>query len=198
MNPKVIGAIAAIILALAWIQRSMHPGPPAEQTMPAQGIGQVLAEQVALAADDQGPVAFAFTSAGPIEEQAELEAFKKTLAQHKNITLMDCKVIKLSETSVGSLPFDQFATFIKEHSKAKAIVFALGITSFTEDQIATLPKPTPKLIVVDWNPQYLDRAIKLGLVKAAIRSRHLTALPETTPKTPRQWFDYYCEVVTPQ
>ena len=46
---KIIGAVLIVVLALAWLQRSMNPKPIEDEAMPPYAVGQVLAEQAAKA-----------------------------------------------------------------------------------------------------------------------------------------------------
>ena len=194
---KIIGSVLLIAVALAWLQRSLHPQPPAEQFMPAKGLGQVLAEQAAIAANDQGRAVFVYMPSGEIEGPAQLEGFQNALGQHKHITLTATKTINPMETASGKLTFNQYAAIINEYSNASVIVFAVGVTSFTGAQMATLPQPSPKLVVMDWKPGDADRGMEAGLVKAVVSTRRLTSVPTDHPKTSGQWFDRYYDLMTP-
>jgi hypothetical protein len=133
-----------------------------------------------------------------VRGKAELEGFQQTLGQHKNITLVATTTFNPSETAFGSLSFQQLATVVNEATNVDVIVSFLGVTSFTDAQMATLPNPSPKLVVMDWNPRDVQRGMKAGFVKAAVMSRRLTGMPSDHPKTPHQWFDRYYDLVTPE
>ncbi len=195
---KIIGAVLVIVLALACLQRSTSPKPLDDEAMPPYGIGQVLAEQAAKAIGDKGRVALVCMSMNSVGGRAELAGFQETLARHKRITLAVTNLFRSSETAIGHLSFQQFAAVVNEDSNADVIVSFLGVTSFTDAQMATLPNPAPKLVVMGWNPGDVQRGMKAGLVKGAVAIRRLTAMPSDHPKTPLQWFDRYYDLVTPE
>jgi len=195
---KTIGAVLFIVIALAWLQRSLHPKPLDDEAMPPFGVGQVLAEEAAKAMHDKGRVVIVCMPMTSVRGLAEIDGFQRTLGQHKNIKVTATNTFKPSETAIGQLSFQQFAAVVNTNSNADVIVSFLGVTSFTDAQIATLPNPPPKLVVMDWNPNDVQRGMKAGLVKAAVMSRRLTGMPSDHPKTPHQWFDRYYDLVTPE
>jgi hypothetical protein len=195
---KIIGAVLIVVLALAWLQRSMNPKPIEDEAMPPYAVGQVLAEQAAKATGDKGRLAMVWMPINSVRGQAELAGFQETIALHKHITLTATNLFKPSETAFGSMSFQQLAAVVNEDTNVDVIVSFLGVTSFTDAQMATLPNPSPKLVVMDWNPGDVQRGMKAGLVKAAVMSRRLTGIPSDHPKTPHQWFDRYYDLVTPE
>lgn len=195
---KIIGALILIVLALAWLQRSIHPKPLDDEAMPPYGVGQVLAEEAAKTINDKGRLAIVCMPISSERGMAEMEGFQRTLGQHKNIKLVATSTFKPSETAFGSLSFRQLATVINKDTNVGVIVSFLGVTSFTDAQMATLPNPSPKLVVMDWNPVDVQRGMEAGFVKAAVMSRRLTAIPSDHPKTPHQWFDRYYDLITPE
>jgi ABC-type sugar transport system substrate-binding protein len=195
---KIGAAVLTIAVALLLLNQTLHPKPLDEQVMPQTGVGQVLAEQAAKAMNDKGRVAVVCMPTGSVESQAQLQGFQRTLGKHKNITIAATTTFKPTEAASGKLNFQQFAQVINEHPNADVIVSFLGVTSFTDAQIASLPQPSPKLVVMDWDAGDIQRGMRAGLVKAAVTSRRLTALPTDDPKTPLQWFGRYYDLVTPQ
>ena len=195
---KTIGAVFLILIALAWLQRSLHPKPLDDEAMPPYGVGQVLAEAAAKAVHEKGRVVIICMPMTSVRGLAQMHGFQETLALHKNIKTVATNNFNPSETAIGCLSFEQFAAVVNKDSNADVIVSFLGVTSFSEAQIATLPKPSPKLVVMDWNPRDVQRGMKAGLVEAAVMSRRLTGIPSDHPKTPHQWFDRYYDLVTPE
>jgi hypothetical protein len=195
---KTVGALLLIVLALVWLQRSIHPKPLDDEVKPAYAVGQVLAEQAAIATGDKGRLAMVWMPINSVRGQAELAGFLETMKLHKHITLTATNLFKASETAFGSMSFQQLAAVVNKDTNVDVIVSFLGVTSFTDAQIATLPTPSPKLVVMNWNPEDVQRGMKAGLVKAAVMSRRLTGIPSDHPKTPQQWFDRYYDLVMPE
>ncbi len=195
---KISGSLLFIVLAFMWLHRSMNVAPMDDETMPPYGIGQVLAEQAAKAMGDKGRVALVCMSMNSNGGRAELAGFQETLARHSHIKLANTNLFKSSDTAIGQLSFQQFAAVVKEDASVDVIVSLLGVSSFTDADIANLPPKCPALVVMDWNPHFVERGMKAGLIKAAVMSRRLTALPSDHPQTPHQWFDRYYDLVTPE
>jgi hypothetical protein len=195
---KIVGAAFLILVGVALFLRAIHPKPADEIALPPSGLGQVLAEEAAKALNDKGTVVLAWMPTGAVESQAKFDGFQRAIARHKGIAISAIKEFKREEVSFGRISFEQFAGVVREHAKAGVIVSFLGVNSFTEAQIATLPQPSPKLVVVGWNPQDVQRGIKAGIVTAAVMARQLQGLPTDDPKSPIQWFDRYYNLVTPE
>ena len=195
---KSIAVLLLLVLALGWLYWSLHPRETTELGLAARGLGQVLAEQAVIALKDRGRVVLVLMPVNEDQGKSTLQGFKENLRQHKNVTLSDVKTITPGETASGKLLFDQFAGILNQYSNVDLIVFTLGVTSLTETQIATLPKPSPQLVVMDWRPGDVERGINAGLVKAVLSTRQLTSLPTDHPRTPRQWFERYYDLSTPQ
>ena len=192
---KIIGAILTLVIALAWINRTLHPKPLDEQALPSFGVGQVLAEEAARALKDNGRVVLVNMPLGSVECKSQLEGFQKTLRRHAHVSLIGTRNFDVAETPAGRISFPQMAAVMKDYPNADVIVSFLPVTSITDAQLATLPKPAPKLIVKDWNRDDINRGMNAGLVVAAVSTRRLTSLPSDHPKTPRQWFDRYYDLV---
>lgn len=195
---KIIGSVLVIVCALLWIQETLNPKPADEIAMPHAGVGQVLAEQAARAVDDKGRVALVYMESASVESQAQMDSFQRTLGQHKDIKIVATKTFKPTETRMGSITFQKFTEVVSEYSNAGVIVCCVGVTSLTDEQLATLQKTTPKLVVMNWNRGHVERGMRAGLVQAAVSTRMLTSLPTDNPKTPLEWFDRYYNLVTPE
>ena len=196
---KIIASVLVIIVALAWLQRAIRSKPLDAEALPPTGMGQVLAEEAAKALPKGGQVVLVSMSGGTAEDQAKLEGFNRTLGKQGKIKVIATKEFKLNEVGMGDgrIKFEQFAAVVNEHSNADVIVSFLGVNSFTEAQMASLPKPCPQFVVANWKPEDVRRGMNAGLVKAAVMNRVLRSLPTDDPKTPIQWFDRYYDLVTP-
>lgn len=195
---KIVALLLLIAVALVWIERSWHSQPLKDEVMPPYGVGVVLAQEAAETMQNTGRVAIICLPVSSAPSKAQMEGLQRTLARHKNIKVVVTNYFNFSETALGRLSFRQLAAVINQDSNVDVIVSFLGVTSFTSAQIATLPTPSPKLVVMDWNPQAVQQGMQAGLVKAAVMARRLTAVPTDHPKTPHQWFDRYYNLVTPE
>lgn len=195
---KIVGSILVIFFAVLWIQKTLNPQPADEVAMPHAGVGQVLAEQAAKAVNDKGLIALVYMESASAEGKAQMDSFQRTLGKHKGVRLVGTKSFKPMETQTGSITFSQFAQIVNEFSNANAIVCCVGVTSLGDEEVTTLQKTSPKLVVMNWSRAAVDRGMRAGLVSAAVASRMLTSLPSDHPKTALQWFDRYYNLVTPE
>jgi len=192
---KIIAATLTVAGALFWLNHSLHPQPIDRQALPFFGVGEVLANETVRVAHDKGRVVLVNLPMDSVNSTSQLQGFQETLAGHHQITLVATKNIALRETDFGKISFPQLAAIINDYSNADVIVIFPALTSLSDAQLQTLPKPSPKLVVMDWSMGDLSRAANAGLVAAAVSTRRLTALPSDHPRTPRQWFDRYYNLV---
>ena len=192
---KIIAATLIVAGALFWLNHSLHPQPLDRQSLPFFGVGEVLANEAARVAHDKGRVVLVNLPMDSVNSQSQLQGFQETLAGHHHLTLVATKNIDLHDTTMGKINVAQLTAIINDYSNADVIVIFPPLTSLSDAQLQTLPKPAPKLIVMDWSMGDLNLAANAGLVAAAVSTRQLTSLPSDHPRTPRQWFDRYYDLV---
>ena len=195
---KLIIAVVLLCVAGFLLQRFFNPQPIAEQAGPPAGLGQVVAEQAAKAISEQGEVLVLDWPGDSVDSQSQRAAFKRQMETYKNIKVSYRDFEKREVSMTGAISFDQFAAEISKHPNAAAVISFLGINSFSDAQIASLPKPCPKLVVSGWHERTVRNGLNKGVIAVAVMCRELTELPTNTPKTPRQWFDRYNYLLTPQ
>lgn len=195
---KIAGIIAVIGVALVFIWRSLRSQPPDELLLPAIGMGQMLADEVVRELPSaSGRVVVLCRAATSAQDQATLEAFRKALRQHKQLTI---SLKTVPNEDVGVMEYISLQTFAEATRTAPAdvIVTFFQVKSFADASAAQLPQPFPKLIAVRWDMRDLLRGMQSGRVSAGVATRILSSLPTGHPKNPREWFDRYYELVTPQ
>ncbi len=198
MKPiQITAAILVIVVALVCGWRAMHTQPPNDVTMPYIGLGQVLAEQAAeVLLGKEGRVVVVCMPTATAGSQAQLEGLRRALGQQRNMKItMDA--FKAGDVGpMDTISFQQFATVVSANANADVIISFLRVAPFTDAQIAQLPHPAPKLIVVRWEPAAVQRGMSAGLVAAAVMARRWNE-SSAQPKDPRQWFDGRYQLVTP-
>lgn len=195
---KILTTVLVIGFALVFVWRELHPNLPNDVAQPCIGLGQVLAREAARELGGQGGhVVVIYMPTASAQSQATLESLKHALGQTRGITV-GVKEFKTDEVgAMDMISFKQFAAVMNECADAKVIISFLGVNQpLTSIQIAQLPQPLSKLIVVRWNPAEAKRGLASGLVSAAVLSRVGSSLPAGHPETPIQWFDHYYQLIT--
>ena len=191
---------AAVLLGLAGylLQRSFNPRPSDEHAGPPAGVGQVVAEQTAKAIGEQGEILVLDCPNDSVDSKALRSAFASQIKSYKNIKVSYRDLDRSEVNMMVAISFDQLATELDKHPNLAAVVSFVGIESFSDAQIASLPSPNPKFVVVGWQAREVRSGFNKGVIAAAVLGREITSLPTDSPKTSKQWFDRYNYVLTPQ
>jgi len=173
------------------------------------GIGQVAAVETVAAVRDHGQIVAvidgSFAVAGAAHHD-EWQTFQRELKKHPGISLGATKTVELdlNDTSTGCSSKD-FKKLMEEYSDVDAIVFFISLPDWKwlqQHQLIPQRLP-PHVIVVDTGAlpaqghysEYFANSFVSELI--AERRSPAPALP-AKPKTPREWFDQYFQVFTPE
>lgn len=214
-NKKTVGAIAlGLVIAVALSSLLLttvefQPPLPTQNLMPAQGVGQVVAEETAKLLTNRGTIVVVVMDTGPIENKtsdAELNAFTEAIQAHREITVNTIEKIPSSaviRTPMGKvIREERFLELFQQHPDADAIVSFIGPPGLTEEQIAGLAPDRPKLVAVAGpatSASDLGRLFEARVLHLAITARGAPGSDDgRSPQTPREWFDRNYVVVTAQ
>ena len=196
-------AVVVIVLSLGWLWHTMVPSTPKLNRAPFIGLGEVLADETTKAIGNHGtvvPVITSYHTAGSTPMTDEWKTFAKEIKKHSGVKLAEPVIVKLDEAmGEPGVSHAEFDKIVDQHGKANAIVLLVGLPMWDPKNPLTLPNGAPKIIAMNSMPmpvkQYFDRSI----ITVLITSR-MTPETATTgePKTPRQWFDRYFEIITAQ
>ena len=212
MRQKTTIIITSLIIAISLGSILLrHHRPPADWRL-AASIGQVLADETVKAIQGQGRfviVAYGDAlSASALRQSADprLGPLRNRLKQHGRISVAAIELISPDPNANNGLPGCSAAELFKllqRHATADAIVFLTELPEW--DQVNSLiPKSSiPKLLAIDKaNPQlnsHYGGYFMSGLLAALIGPlTQPVQAPSSASKTPREWFDKYYQVYTPQ
>src|SRR2546427_237112 len=90
----------------------------------------------------------------------------------------------------------RFLRIVKKSTGAAAIVSFIGAPRMTEEELEQVQK-TPKFVAECRSPDRIKRLFDKKILQVAVVNRFDYPAPvKHNPKTPKQWFDKYYQVVT--
>ena len=170
------------------------------------GIGQVAAAETAAAMHDHGQILAVvnrFYTATGAGQPDEWKAFQRELKKHAGITLLaPISVEEDSKDSAPGCPLGVFKNLMEQNADVDAIVFFISLPDWQRLQNKQLipQRLPPQVIVVDTGPTpgLYASYFANGYVSVLIASRRGAAVTKPGgPRTEREWFDQYFQVVTP-
>lgn len=163
------------------------------------GLGEVLADETIKAIDSHGtvvPVLATYHTTGSTPVADEWETFAKEFKKHSGVKLAEPVIVKLDQAT-GALSRNDFDNLVEKHATTGALVFFVGLPLWDAKNPLTLPRVAPKIIALDNTPQPYQPYFTSSIVTVLITSRSTPDDPaEKEPKTSRQWFDRYFQIVT--
>ena len=200
MQSKTIALIAGLILltALGSLWFTMRPGRPPVDHALYTSLGQGLAQEAATAIHDRGQIVAVIADfhekSGTVWHE-QWQAFTGELKKHSSISLA-----KPENANLGHVPL---ADMVNRHAQASAIVFFMDPPDSVDLDAVANRQVLPQLVVVanaglPAKSTY-GKYLSSGILTALILQRPVTdPAPVAQPKTPREWFDKYYQIYTPQ
>jgi hypothetical protein len=168
-----------------------------------QAIGRALAEETARALSHTGKLVTIAVELGHLPElKAQLDEFERTLRAYPHLTILHKYQLETDDKpkfSFGSgLSGRRFVRIVNKNLTADAFVSFVGAPGLSKDELAELKKQ-PVLIAEARSPDKLKRLFDEKILHAAVVSRFTFPTPvKGQPRTPQEWFDQRCQLVTAQ
>ena len=211
MQRKLIISIASLILVIAlWaIKRQLWSTLPQLNPVRIVSLGQVLAEETVQAVADHGHIVAVITaqyqqSSNPLRE--EFTSFQSELKKHRAVSLAAIEVVPedLDEMVLGNgCSSAQLQAILLKHATADAIVFLIDLPEWSHLHARRItPPPGQAKMIVALNGTAPTKSayggyFANGFLTVLIGARSGPG-PVAPPKTPREWFDKYYQIYTPQ
>lgn len=205
MKKPLVALIALLVIGVSvYSIMRQSSGPQTKSDLKAfVGMGEVAADQAIKAANNHGQVAIWM-----YENADTTSPAMKTLLKSLTDTLKKASGIRLGTTekipyqaageTSSALPRATFLPLMQRFADTDVIISFVGVPKLTAQDVQSLGAKHPLLVVIDTfefngQPAQYDPA----LVKAAIVPR-LEVIPPNAPrpKTARQAFDRYFQVLT--
>ena len=193
------GSLAAIVGSSLWIYFTQFAQPTFNVPL-HQRVGEVLAQETARLIHTQGQVVVVTMDASKEPElKAQMQIFEKTLKKLGPINIKELPVEtddKPHYRTGAGLSSRRFLRILKKSAAADAIVSFIGAPRMTEEELAQVDK-APKFVAECRSPDRIKRLFDKKLLQVAVVNRFEYPAPvKHNPKTPKQWFEKYYQVVT--
>ena len=202
----VIIAGIGIIVSLGSLYYTQMRSPNRVNLEPFIGIGQVVADETARALGDHGRVMLLVSDLrrDPHSlEQPQRDGFLREIANHHQIRVVATETVRAVAPPIEDatrdlgLTNEQFAELLEKHNDADAVVALIELPAFNPAQPLKLPRVHPKIIAAQMPLQSGQAYLRDKTIVAFIAKREeSSAAAPTKPRTPREWFHRYFQVIT--
>jgi hypothetical protein len=167
---------------------------------PHEAVGEMMAHETATLLGSNAPkriVVLALDIHDP-GMKAQMRSFDRTIARSKNIRVFDKIMLKPDQkhrpVPGGGLSARRFVDVLIKYRDVDAIVSFAGLPNPEKEEINALAK-IPIVVAETTQPGKLTRLFDKGMVQVAIVPRYIFPAPVQEPKTAREWFDKYFQIV---
>ncbi len=193
------GSAAAILGSGIWIYFTQVTTPVYNVPL-HQRVGEVLAQETARLIHTQGQVVVVTMDASKEPElKAQLRMFEQTLKKMGPISVKELPVDtedKPQYRTGAGLSSRRFLRIVKKSASADAIVSFIGAPRMTEEELDQVGK-SPSFVAECRSADKIKRLFDKNILQVAVVNRFEYPAPvKHNPKTPKQWFEKYYQVVT--
>jgi hypothetical protein len=197
-----IGMISALAIAGAIAAIYFQTRPPGINVPLHRTMGEVLAEQAASITNKGKIVVITIDGNAFPEIKAQMEGFEKALEKFPGLKLYRTVEVETEgKPKYGpgrGLSEERFLRIMNKYSERAQIVISLiGSPELKEDQFEKVPKRMPKFIAETRGRDELAALFAAGVIHAAVVPRFVFPAPVEKPRTAREWFDNYWQVINP-
>lgn len=204
--PLVIAASVIIILvSFISIFRTMSPAGPKVNMDRIEGLGQIAGEETATFLGSGTTVVLVAYPEGPSKHlKLQQDALKGAL-EDGGVSVKAVESLQGNDYAAGMIPMEMGGFPVEElirigqtHPDVDAIVSMVGAPWLQGDEAMSIPESLPQLVVAQ-GVMMLGAAdmFHSGIVTMAIMPRtDMAPDAQEEPKTTREWFDRYFQVVT--
>jgi len=192
------GSMAVIVASGVWIYFTQFAQPAFNMVL-HESVGEVLAQETAKLIQSNGQVVIITMDTSKFPElKTQLRAFEKALKALGPMSVkelpMDTEDKPQYRTGAG-LSSRRFLRLLKKTGSAKAIVSFIGAPRMTDEEFAQVEK-APKFIAECRSPDKVKKLFEKNILQVAVINRFDYPAPiKHNPKTPKQWFEKYYQVI---
>jgi hypothetical protein len=197
----VVACVLAITGSALWIYH-FEFGSTGTNLRLQQSVGQILATETARVTGRPAKIVLVTVNAPSAPElKYQLEAFQKELHRIGDITVQDKVVLDPGDSQKyragAGLSSKHLLKIMRKHSGVDAIVSLVGVPEIPDQDLAQV-KSEPKIVAETHSPEKLVGLLEKKILVSAIVPRFEFPAPgPRKPKTNREWFDRYFQIITP-
>ena len=195
---SVIGFSVAAFL----IYRHEHR-PPEDQLQHHHAVGRVLAKEVVrlLEGRDKKRLLVITAKSPDTILTAQMAAFSEEMKKHSDIDIKETEQLEQEgNRRVGAgqgLSARKFVRILENNRKADAIVSFVGLPDPDEPEMKSLPLRVPRLVAETVHPDRAEKMFEQKTLRSAVAPRYQFPSPVKDPKTEKDWFDKYFQMLKP-
>jgi hypothetical protein len=164
-------------------------------------LGTVMAGKTAQLCDGKGSVVLVVSENDKNKSTPyaiALDAFRKGLGNSVQVTATEfVQTPRVIMRGVESLPAEKFAELLQKYSSADCLVSFVGVPSLAAAQIAQLPSPRPRVVVVVTHGLPSKALFAKKVVCLAAFPKQVSDQPVTSG-TSQEIFDAQYQIITPE
>jgi hypothetical protein len=197
----VAGCLLAIIASAVWVYHFEFGS--SDTNLPLQqSVGQILAAETARVTGRPAKIVLVTVNAPGVPElKYQLEAFQTELKRIGGITVQDKVVLDPGDSQKyragAGLSSKHLLKIIRKHAGIDAIVSLVGVPEISDQDLAQA-KSVPRIVAETHSPEKLVNLLEKKILVSAVVPRFEFPAPgPRKPKTGREWFDRYFQIITP-
>ncbi len=199
---KTTAVIASVLLIglaayLIHLQRQPTKDPYPHHRM----LGRVMAEELVKSLEHRDKKRLLLITAKSPDPMLamQVESFLKTLKQHPEIEIKDTVALESDgKQRIGmghGLSARRFVRLVEKNLKADAIVSFVGVPDVADPDMKELKVKVPRFLAETVAHERVQPLIDQKMLRVAILPRYEFPAPVKEPKSDRQWFDKYFQVL---
>jgi hypothetical protein len=195
-------SVITISVAAFLIYRYEHR-PPEAQLQHHHALGRVLAKEVVRlleGRDKKRLLVITAESPDPILS-AQMATFSEEMKKHSDIEIKETeKLEQEGNRRVGAgqgLSARKFVRILENNRKADAIVSLVGLPDPDEPEMKSLTSRVPRFVAETVHPDRAEKMFEQKTLRAAVAPRFQFPSPVKDPKTEKDWFDKYFQMLKP-
>ena len=203
-SPKQILLAALSLLAIGGAATAIYfqTRPPGINVPLHRAMGEVLAETAASITNDGKIVLVTLDGHKFPILKAQVEGLELGLQKYPKLELYKTVEVETEgKPKYGpgrGLSEERFLRIVSKYAgRAEIVISLIGSPELNEEQLKKLPAPMPKFIAETRGRDELVEMFAAGAIHAAVVPRFIFPAPVEKPRTPREWFDTYWQVVNP-
>ena len=197
----VVGAVMAIVGSAIWIYHFEFGSSDTNRPL-QESVGQILAAETARVTGRPAKIVLVTVNAPGVPElKDQIDAFQKELKRIGGISIQDKVVLDPGDSQKyragAGLSSKHLLKVIRKHEGVDAIVSLVGVPEVSDQDLAQV-KSVPKIVAETHSPEKLVGLLDKKILVSAIVPRFEFPAPgPRKPKTEREWFDRYFQIITP-